>query len=294
MNRIEVPGRLLLSLALAASLGLGAFVVEGAQAQESEQQNEARMKRRAETEATARARQMEAERRSRPGRLHAFARARGLAPQLRVRAPMAFGGLFGEGGIAERVLGHAEDLELTDGQTEQIRTLRTDHRRAEIERDAAIEVAELDLEGLMRDETSADLAAVESKMLEIARLRVEARMAGLRLNREVTSVLTDEQRAQLEDMGPFRTIFRTREGGPVEFRMRRGPEGEFFFHDGEEGHDFRLDDELFEALEPLRHFEHWFEGPHEHDEPLHLEEQSDEGTSGVARRSAGVATGPAA
>ncbi len=192
---------------------------------------------------------------------------------------------------------------MTDAQADQIREARTAHRRSEIERDAAIEVAELDLEDLMHDEASADLAAVEAKMLEIARLRVDGRIAGLRLHQQVMGVLTDEQREQLDEMGGFRIAIRGRGGEPTELRLRRGPEGRFFFRDGEGGFGLHLDDEafdlagsewrgrLFEALEPLRNLEFWFDGEHEeHGEEA--EGEQEEGTSGVSRGSDGTRIAP--
>ncbi|HJO03638.1 MAG TPA: Spy/CpxP family protein refolding chaperone [Acidobacteriota bacterium] len=105
----------------------------------------------------------------------------------------------GGGGTAERVLRMAEELELSEQQEDEIREVRRQHRRASIEREAAIEVAGLDLEELMEDPHIADLAAVEQQMQAMSELRVEGRVADLRLTQQVWGVLTVEQRDQIQD-----------------------------------------------------------------------------------------------
>ena len=93
----------------------------------------------------------------------------------------------------------AEELELSEQQEDEIREVRRQHRRASIEREAAIEVAGLDLEELMEDPHIADLAAVEQQMQAMSELRVEGRVADLRLTQQVWGVLTVEQRDQIQD-----------------------------------------------------------------------------------------------
>ncbi|MFQ5745572.1 MAG: Spy/CpxP family protein refolding chaperone [Acidobacteriota bacterium] len=99
----------------------------------------------------------------------------------------------------EEVLDHAEELELNEEQVGKIRDLQRDHRRASIERRAEIEVAEMDLEGLA-DDPDADLAAIQAKLEELAGLRVDERMAGLHLKRDVRQVLNQEQLDKLEEL----------------------------------------------------------------------------------------------
>ena len=117
------------------------------------------------------------------------------APRIAIRHRGPGGG----GGIAERVLRMAEDLELTEQQESEIRDARRQYRRASIEREAAIDVAQLDLEELMVDPHTADLGAVEQQMQAIGMLRVESRVADLRLNQQAWGTLTAEQRDQLQD-----------------------------------------------------------------------------------------------
>lgn len=255
MIRSMIAGRRgLLALALVATLAIAGSGLALAQTQEQE-------------EALVRARRAQEEARA---RLHR------LGPRIHARAPFLARALGEHMGIssADRVLRHAEELGLTDEQVDRVRVAETAHRRAEIERDAGIEIAELDLEGLMGDADSVDLGAVENKMMEIARLRVDGRVADLRLRQEIRSILTAEQREQLEEMGPRSFIIRSRgddgEGGVMFRRRSEGDEGRYFFDGdgyslrfGPEAWDFELDGDwfedghLFEALEPLHRFEFW-------------------------------------
>ena len=115
------------------------------------------------------------------------------APRIAIRHRGPGGG----GGTAERVLRMAEDLELTEQQEGEIREARRQHRRASIGREAAIDVAQFDLEGLMEDSHTSDLGAVEQQMQVIGKLRVESRIADLRLNQQAWGTLTAQQRDQL-------------------------------------------------------------------------------------------------
>lgn len=245
-----------LAVGLGALLLLSGTLVVGqpAAAQESSQEAlvqrlRAQKERQAVVEAEVRARQEEKLARERALQ-EAQARLRELPDgiaRLRIDGP---GGLIlSRGPSVEAILARADDLELDDEQIDSIRAAHRDSRRAEIERDAAIQVAQLDLEDLMADDDAMDLDAVEAKMTEIAGLRVQSRMADLRLRQQVRSILTPEQREQLEDMGP-RILFRTRADGPDSFLFR---------HDA--GNQWRRQFEdrwpWLERLEPLRGMR-WF------------------------------------
>jgi Spy/CpxP family protein refolding chaperone len=114
------------------------------------------------------------------------------------------------GGLTSRVLANAEELELTDSQTTEIRDLQRDHRRDKIRRDADIEIAELELDEMLEAADPA-LDAVEAHMRQIANLGVDARLAELRLDRAVKGTLTAQQVDSLEEMATeftFRTVLR--------------------------------------------------------------------------------------
>jgi Spy/CpxP family protein refolding chaperone len=106
----------------------------------------------------------------------------------------------GCGEYGERILGYAEDLELTADQREQIRAAQRAAQRAGIERRADIEVAAMDLESLY-EAYNPDLGAIRAKLEELAMLDVEEQVAGLGLRQQVRQLLTPAQREELEAMG---------------------------------------------------------------------------------------------
>lgn len=140
-------------------------------------------------------------------------------------------GSFG-GSMADRVLAMAEEIELTEEQEARIRGARRDQRRAEIERDAQIDVVDLDLDELLEDRHTADLDAVEELMQRRASLRVQAQIADMRASQDVWNSLTSEQREKLE---------KDRHGV---FMLRRNSPRSLYF-DGH-GMDFALDGREFE------------------------------------------------
>ena len=131
-----------------------------------------------------------------------------LGQEIRVRPSVRFSGdfAFRNRSAVSRILAHAEELELTEVQEDQIRTLQRDSRRQQIRRDADREIAEMDLEEMMDSDTG-DLDVVEQKMREIANLEVDARIDGLRVERSIMAVLTPEQRDQLDELDPRRIIY---------------------------------------------------------------------------------------
>ena len=141
-------------------------------------------------------------------------------------------GSFG-GSMADRVLAMAEEIELTEEQEARIRGARRDQRRAEIERDAQIDVVNLDLDELLEDRHTADLDAVEELMQRRASLRVQAQIADMRASQDVWNSLTSEQREKLE---------KDRHG--VFMMLRRNSPHSLYF-DGH-GMDFALDGREFE------------------------------------------------
>jgi len=211
--------------------------------------------------------------------------------RVRVRAPRAVMRNFGVGGggAASRVLARAEELELTDAQRDQIRAADKQHRRDAIERQAAMDLARLDLDDLMDGEaTEMDLAAVESKLLEISRLEVADQVAGLRLRQSVHAVLTPGQRDELGEMGNV-FVF-----GDGDFRWHEG--GNFRFD--APGQDVML--ELRERMPQIWHYrmrDGMSEGGlffrHEHDEDEDDEDEEEgEGGEQISRRTTAGTTGP--
>jgi Spy/CpxP family protein refolding chaperone len=240
-------GRSVRALAASASvLGLMLVSVGAAQAMAT-QESAAEAHQEAEA-AIAKAKQSEAERRAYvEDKLHAakeaLHEAHGQDSEARQRAVqelrervarsprIAFRGgnvMYG-GGMAERVLRMADDLELTDQQTEAIKDARREQRRAEIERDAQIAVVELDLSELLEDRHTADLAAVEQLMQRKASLRVQASIADMAVAQQVWRTLTPEQQEKVE--AGRHNIFMMRGDGPSGLLHREGPSAGLFFND---------------------------------------------------------------
>ena len=109
------------------------------------------------------------------------------------------------GEMASHVLANAEEIGLDENQENEIRALHRENRRAEIRRNAEIQIAEMDLDEMMGAE-DLDLDAIEEKMHEIANDQVDGRMDRLRLDRSVSAVLTEAQRDELEEMQGARFI----------------------------------------------------------------------------------------
>lgn len=184
--------------------------------------------------------------------IHA-ARERGAQQRLRlvqtmrdhVRAPRVelrrLRSSFG-GSLADRVLAMGEEIELTEQQESQIRDGRRDQRRAEIERDAQIDVLDLDLEELLEDRHTANLDAVEELMQRRASLRVQGQVDDMRASQGVWSSLSTEQQEKLE--ANRHGVFMLRGNRPhALFFDREGPDVLF------EGGDFEFGDLDFGGME---------------------------------------------
>jgi Spy/CpxP family protein refolding chaperone len=129
------------------------------------------------------------------------------------RMPVVAGMLGGDYDTIAMLKMHADELELTDEQKGRIGEIKSSYRRDAIERDAAIEIAQLDLEEL-EGADAPDLAAIEGKMREIADLKIERRMAEHRIREEVHGLLTAEQLEKVEELErtPLRRLMLRRYG----------------------------------------------------------------------------------
>ena len=101
--------------------------------------------------------------------------------------------------FGDTVLDVSEELELSDDQVDRIRGAQRSTRRDRIERNADIEVGEMDLEALYEGDEP-DVAAIRAKLEELALLGVDNQIAGLTLRQQVNQILTPAQRQQLEDL----------------------------------------------------------------------------------------------
>lgn len=107
------------------------------------------------------------------------------------------------------MLDRRAELGLTPDQVTRLETLRDDFAREAIKREADIRVAEMDLSRLLEAEML-DIAKVDAKMHEVAKLRTDLRVARLRTIEQGKAVLTADQRGKLRTMlgvpGPPRRV----------------------------------------------------------------------------------------
>jgi Spy/CpxP family protein refolding chaperone len=90
-------------------------------------------------------------------------------------------------------------LDLTDAQREKIRAIHERQARKDIQARADMQVARMDLRDLMRAD-SPNATAINSQIDRLARMRADMQKARVAVMLEARSVLTPEQRKQLQDM----------------------------------------------------------------------------------------------
>ena len=122
------------------------------------------------------------------------------------------------------ILRHADDINLTDTQREQLEQLMVDHQLARVEMKARVEKAQIQVKALMRD-----MDAPENEVMraidEVSRARAEMAKQRYRHRQETLAVLTDAQRDKLTELRnewrEERCKNRQEMGGKKSFRGRR-------------------------------------------------------------------------
>ncbi len=123
------------------------------------------------------------------------------------------------------LLRHAEDLELTDQQVDQIKALSLDERKEMIRNRADLELAKLELHEMMMAD-NLDKAKIMKKSDEVS--AIKAKMAKTRLEKRIDrmNILTAEQRAKANESMKFRGYGGPRYGhgnGGPRYGQGRGP-----------------------------------------------------------------------
>lgn len=101
----------------------------------------------------------------------------------------------GTGHLIRHLLHHEKDLGLTADQVAKLKDIQLNLDKARIKAEADIQIAERELNALT-DNDQADLAAIEAKLKQSEDLQVGLRMTSIKTRREVTGLLTPEQRAK--------------------------------------------------------------------------------------------------
>ena len=84
-------------------------------------------------------------------------------------------------------------LGLSDVQVKNITTLATDYEKHTIRTEAEWDLAEVEVEALLRDEKS-DMGAIDNALKKSEAARTAMRQGGVKVSRAISAVLTPEQR----------------------------------------------------------------------------------------------------
>lgn len=124
---------------------------------------------------------------------HETMRGMGIGPSFHMR-----GGY--EGPLISQMLMWQEQLGLTADQERTLRALRVNFEKESIKRTAEIDVAELELNGLL-EQDKVDVAKVETLVKKIAMLQAELRVGRVKTIEAGKAVLTPEQTEKLDRLG---------------------------------------------------------------------------------------------
>ena len=114
--------------------------------------------------------------------------------------PWVYGRGGHEGPLITTMLYWKEQLELTPEQQRSLRELRANFEKESIRRTSEIDVAELELKGLLEQDTP-DLVKVEAQVKQVALLQSDLRVARIKTIEAGKALLTPEQRGTLERLG---------------------------------------------------------------------------------------------
>jgi Spy/CpxP family protein refolding chaperone len=123
----------------------------------------------------------------------------------------------GEPGI-QMILNMSDELALTADQKTKLEKMKSDFAMERIDRQAALEKAQVKLRGLMSDDNASE-TNVNMAIDEVARLKADLQKMRFNHHKQVQATLTDEQTAKLKD---FRMQNRKAMRGQRQFDKARG------------------------------------------------------------------------
>lgn len=95
----------------------------------------------------------------------------------------------------------ADELDLTGTQRDRLRDIAGTLERKEIQMNADLETAQLDLRDVMRSD-SPSASSIDAKIDAVTQLRGDMMKAGARASLDARKVLTSEQRKKLDEIRP--------------------------------------------------------------------------------------------
>lgn len=97
----------------------------------------------------------------------------------------------------KHVLKYKDGMAITDEQESTLRSVETDFKKTRIKMKAEVELANLDLHELLKNEESS-LSDIEAKLKNVHMLEADLLMASVKAKRDAKAVLTDEQRKRMK------------------------------------------------------------------------------------------------
>ena len=97
----------------------------------------------------------------------------------------------------QHILKFKQAMAITDEQESQLHSINTNFKKTKIKMEAEVELANLDLHELLRNE-QASLSDIEGKLKNVHALKADLIMASVKAKREAKGVLTDEQRQRMK------------------------------------------------------------------------------------------------
>ena len=106
---------------------------------------------------------------------------------------------MGAGMGVQMLLRNADDLGLTDDQVARLEKMRTDHQMERVDREAALEKAQIKMRNLMFDEDASE-SAVLAGIDDVSRLEADIKKMHYSHFNAVRNVLTDDQKTKLKEL----------------------------------------------------------------------------------------------
>ncbi len=109
------------------------------------------------------------------------------------------GGRGMKGGGMGAFMAFADELELTDGQKDELQTMRLKFQKEKIDQKAELKKAQVDLKALMRDGDASE-SAVLSQIDAVGDLKTDMRKMQYTHRNEMKAVLTEDQQNKIEEL----------------------------------------------------------------------------------------------
>ena len=134
-------------------------------------------------------------------------------------------------GMVKSIMGHADELKLTEDQRSKIDGILVANRKDIVRKNADREIAEIDLGELLKKDDP-DANAVKAQIQKMSDIESDIKFTQLKIGMDVRAVLTDDQKATLkklqmqDERGPKMQMEKFKGGKPGPKEMKEQPKGE--------------------------------------------------------------------